>query len=299
MNRAIRHMPLLAALGILCAGPARAATGIPAGAAARSGGGLPCRYLTPDRFATPSDAELILRIEETGGAGRRAVSWPADSIRRYFVRSLAAQENRDTVPAAPGRSDGAVVRLTHAGMNMIGVDFHPRLDTIAAAELRQLRPAPLSRDEEVALAGLPEDRPVRVRRIESCKAFVRVEGDEPYDSTQVATGKSGQAVEIRLLANPALVPVGGDLPIRVYVDGDKCGGVVVRAVHADTGVTRECSVSEGGFANLTISASGVWRVEFTKAAPAEAGDKAEADWILWTATVTFEAAAVERKDGGR
>ena len=53
----------------------------------------------------------------------------------------------------------------------------------------------------------------------------------------IATSKTGQAVEMRLIADATAIPVGSDLPLRVYVGGEKKVGVKVRATHVASGKT--------------------------------------------------------------
>lgn len=219
-------------------------------------------------------------------------AWPADNIRWLFVRAHGSQENRDTLEPQRAGGDTARIDLAHGGVQMIGIDFKPRIETVTAAALRTFLEAHAPADALQPLAGVPADQTFRVRRIESTKLLVRAANGEAAPS-EVATGKSGQKAEIRPLADPTCLPVGGDLPLRLYADGDKCGNVRMLATHVASGATREIAVNQSAFANLSISAAGVWRVEFCKAAPAGEDEKPEADWVIWSASATFETPAME------
>jgi hypothetical protein len=255
----------------------------------------PTRYLTPERFTVPAGAPFELRVDVCDGIAQTAAAWPVDDIRWFFVRSHGSQENRDALAAQPAGGGKAVFHASRDGVQMIGLDFKSRKETVSAAALRAFLEKRLLAESLPATHELPENKPVRIRRIESTKLIART-ADAVDVPSEVATGKSGQRVEIRPLADPGSVPVGSDLPLRLYADGDKCGNVRVLATHVASGLVRDIAVNAGAFANLAISAAGIWRVEFSKCAPAGTGEAADADWIVWTASLTFETPVAE---GGR
>jgi uncharacterized GH25 family protein len=101
----------------------------------------------------------------------------------------------------------------------------------------------------------------------------------------IATSKSGLAAEIRPQFDPTAAPVGSDLPLTVYVDGDKCPGAKIQATSLSTGQTTTMTASPSGSAHFAVTDTGVWRVEFHHLqAPPSGG----AEWVLYSATLTFE-----------
>lgn len=172
--------------------------------------------------------------------------------------------------------------------------------------------------------GAPGDGDaVRVRRVESMKTHVRVieaaeradkdagsgsadgagdarRGREPRaagvargaredDPAGVVMSKSGQAVEIRLMADPHALALGSDVPVRVYLAS--WGGAKLWAT-PDGGAPQELVTDSGGIARFKLSQAGVWRIECHHAEPIKSD---AADWMLRSGTVTFEIA--ERGDG--
>ena len=135
-----------------------------------------------------------------------------------------------------------------------------------------------------------------MRRIESAKGLVRVSDPEgrPVRPSAVAQSKTGQAVEIRPLADPTMTAVGSDLPLRAYVLGEKLVGARMLATCIADGVTREAITDESGSCHFRIASTGVWRVEFHDVRPLS--DDPEATWAIYSATLTFE---VTRNGAGR
>ncbi|MGE0480809.1 MAG: hypothetical protein AB7Q17_10105 [Phycisphaerae bacterium] len=162
---------------------------------------------------------------------------------------------------------------------------------------------------------------VRVRRVESLKTHVRVveamearggespaagagpsqrgpdldrtgaaRGAAPPEPAGVVMSKTGQAVEIRWMADPHALAVRSDVPVRVYVAGGR--GVKLRAT-PDGGAAQELTTDVGGIARFKLSQAGVWRIECHHATPVK--DDPDADWVLHSGTVTFEIA--ERGNG--
>jgi hypothetical protein len=87
--------------------------------------------------------------------------------------------------------------------------------------------------------------------------------------------------------DPTRCRVGDELPVRVYADGDKAAGALVRAIGPD-GKTIATTSNSSGFATIAISAAGVWRIELQQLTRPR--DDADADWVLYCGSLTFETA---------
>lgn len=237
--------------------------------------------LTPDRYTAAVGDEVRLTVQAAQEPPPGPLSWPADTW--FFVRVAGTQENRDDAPIA-AEAQAVPWRLAHAGVTMFGADFEPVVETVPGDRFARLL-------TERTLVAAPPDlaarASVRVRHVRSAKTLVTVGAPGPAaPDAATAVSKAGQAVEIRPLFDPTQTPVGSDLPLRMYVNGDALAKPRVVATHA-AGAAAILGDGDRSTLNLRLSEPGAWRVEFHHAVPLS-GDP-DADWVLYSATLTFEA----------
>jgi hypothetical protein len=252
-------------------------------------GGQTVTYLAPAKHVATLGERVTVRTEIGDGKVVQRAAWPTETIHWLFVRAPGMQENRENVGPADPKDDFIDVTLTKPGVTMVGRDTKPTVTNVTGEKFKAFltRTAPEETQKDV-LAGIADEDKARVRRIESTKTLVRVldaDGKPPSHSA-VAQSKTGQAVEIRALADPTLVAIGSDLPVRAYVDGDTRTGVKMLATCVATGKTQEALTDSSGSCHFRISDPGVWRIEFHDARPLE--NDADADWVVYSATLTFE-----------
>ena len=244
--------------------------------------------LSADRLVAVVGESVTLQLR-SANENIADAPWTADQIAWLFIRGEGTQRN---IPRARYDNPDATsieVRLTQPGVTMIGVDRRPQVQQWPAARVRETLQGLV---DDVKLPAADGDA-ARVRVIESSKIILRVVGDDPRRGRQsaVAQSKSGQQVELRLMADPARVPIGSDLPVRAYVGGDKRPAARVTATHVESGTVQESLATRDGFVNLTVTAAGRWRIEMFAADAAEVG--AEFDWIVYRSVVEFEAGGPE------
>jgi len=241
-------------------------------------------FLTPSDFTPQLGAAVDLRFR-TGTAGD---AWPAGQVQWLFVRGGATQENRHDVRPEQPKSDFVALEIKHAGVTLVGVDLQPTILELTGVELRSFLVANAA-DAAVlrkARALAPQGKH-RVRHVASAKTLMRALPREGLaQPSAIATSKTGQAVEMRLLVDPTLTPIGGDVPLRVYVNGEKKTGVKVRATCVATGKAQTFITDSVGSGHFCLNAAGQWRVEVHHARPLEGDDSA--DWVIHTATLTFK-----------
>src|SRR5207253_595994 len=99
------------------------------------------------------------------------------------------------------------------GAGAVGLDLAPVVETIDADKLRAFCAARCAE-------RLPEDvsGKVRVRRVQSCKALVRV-GDAP-DRAMAALEETAQPAEIAVRMDPTRATVGSDVAFAVSIAGE-------------------------------------------------------------------------------
>ena len=262
--------------------------------------------LRAQSHATENAAPLTLHIERTALGQTSIAPWPASHIDWMLVRAAGEQLNLHQ-PAADhsahgdGRDDGdgdgdagedhqgtvCTVEPIASGMHMIAIDLAPRLEQIPSSSLREFL---ATRVGEGTLPGgwreaLPEGT-VTVRRVESSKLLVRVgAGEHPSAGSATTQGKTGQQVEIRLQADPTLVPVAHDLPVKVYLPAVTAGATRVLATHGTSGATRSFRTDGGGRGAFTLGRQGPWLFEVHFARPLP--DEDDADWEIFSATLSF------------
>lgn len=267
------------------------------GAAAVLAGLLSCaasvaqdvHVLMPDSFAVRPRESVALRMETRRDTSSTGVDWPKDRVRWYFARGGGTQENRDAIDTVGGNARIVAQPVENAGTTVIGIDFKPVIEPWDATAFRIFAEKSLSPSEIKPERQPPSDaKLVRINRIETAKTIVRaaIETGPPRDDgATTALSKTGQSVEIRLLANPFDAALGSDIPIKTYVRGDKRGGVRAIATCLADGASQAMITDPTGTAHFTLNRAGKWLVEFHTA---ERSDSNEADWTLHSATLTFE-----------
>ncbi len=259
-----------------------------AGVAAAAGQATTC--LVPATHTASVGQRVAVRVEAGIGPAVRPVAWPTDRIDWLFVRAPGTQENREDVGPRDAGGNFIDVTPTKSGVTLIALDTKPAETTLLGRQFKAFahRVLPSETYQRVA-DDITDAAQVRTRRIESAKTLVRVADPtgKPPSHSSVAQSKTGQAVEIRPLADPTMVTVGSDLPVRTYVGGSKQVGVKVLATCAATGKTLEAITDSSGSCHFRIDAAGVWRIEFHHIAPVP--NDARVDRAIYSATLTFEA----------
>jgi hypothetical protein len=256
------------------------------------------RFLRTERFEMALGERLRVGFQDQRGEALAAAAWPK-RFDWFFVRAGGGQENLAVPRPAAGRRTLAI-ELTRPGITLIGADPAERVEELSLSDLRAFLA------QRMAPGSLPtalEPRPgagasemLRVRRVESAKALVRVLGKDGFlPNSATAQSKTGQAVEIRPLADPTSVPVNSDLPLRIYVPNPGKAGTRVSARHLATGRTHTFLTDRMGTGFFTVTAAGVWTVEAHHARPAP--DK-DADWEIYSATLIFEVPPGDPRQGG-
>ena len=239
-------------------------------------------FLRPERTVVSPGESVPIRLEAGAGVDPRS-AWPADGVEWLFVRAAGTQANRHDVRPADG--DTVLIPITQPGVTMIGVDQRSvNLDVTAAELLAFADQAGASAVEETLRLVAPETS-LRVRHVASAKALVRTASPSPRPS-MIATSKAGQAVEIRVHVDPTVMRGGHDVPLVIYVSGDKRPGLQVRATAVATGETFSIVTDAGGAGRFRIRSTGSWRLEFHEIVPVS-GDPS-IDWAIATATLTFD-----------
>jgi hypothetical protein len=240
-----------------------------------SAGDVVARAIEPSSYAPGAGERVELRLAGAGeGWGRERVEW-------MYVRVAGMQRNMDSPELdAQGRlfvSSGA------GGVGLVGVDLHRREEE---TDLRALRGFVAQRGR-VAGELPPGDGPLRLDRVESFKAVLRIGAPEAAAGASAATSKTGQRVEIRLLMDPSVSSPGSDVAVRAYVNGSGASGARVIATHASSGVVREVRCDGSGIGHFGLHAGGAWRVEMHELR------REEERWVLYSGAVTFEVPVVE------
>ncbi len=261
--------------------------------AAAAAHGQAAHYLAADAYTARVGDRIAVRVEQGPAASTRPVPWPAQQMRWFFWRAAGEQENQDLLRPARAEENFVTVPLAQADVAVIGLDFKPVLRTFASEDFRRLAdralPAAAAGSEKAAGLQLPaEGMQVRVRQIESAKLLVRVSGDGGQrEPSATAVSKTGQKAEIRLMTDPTAAGLASDVPVRVYIDGDKAPGARVRATAVAGGSVRDFVTDSSGFGFFRLDEAGLWRLHFEYLRPLK-GDP-QADWELYIGTLAFEA----------
>jgi hypothetical protein len=274
-------------------------------------------YLVPESGHAAIGQEMSLALRPGIDADSPARPWPAAGVPWLFVRTDSTQRNRHGVGPEDPLARSISVRLLHPGVTMVGIEQPVSEKSVAGADLAEFA---------VDRATIESDPPaldgdIVLRRIESAKALIRVRNRTGASIRgDAATSKSGQRVELRALVDPTAVPIGSDIWVRAYVNGSSVPRARVFATNVDDGRVREALADGAGIASFRLDSPGRWRIEFHRLAPplpperqapprvrviapptpgADGSDepgspRTEPDWVLYSATLTFDAG-----EGGR
>lgn len=244
-------------------------------------------FLTPATHTARVGEQVALRIRSGPAQSAQPAPWPAAEIEWLLVRSGTTQENRHQPRPAREGDDFVTVEIKDPGVTLIGADQRPAVRECTGRELIEFLNEHVSRQlAERGVRPPAPDSTCRVRHVLSAKALIRADAGAAAQPSGVALGKTGQAVELRPLVDPTTAKVGGDVPLCFYIAGDKTAGVKVQATHVATGQVGVFVTDSAGSGFVRIRQPGLWRVAAHHAAPLE-NDPA-ADWVLYTATLTFE-----------
>lgn len=250
-------------------------------------------YLSPARHVL--DAGQPVDIQIVRGVSKAATAtWPATPLPWVCIRGPVGQQNLHNVSAAQVGGSTRQVTPEPAGLTLIGANLAPQVATMSGAAFAAFLKQNVA---DYPADKLPAaDATVRIRQIASAKTFVRARSSDgaAYPSS-IATSKVGQDVEIRPLMDPTTTGVGGDLPLRTYVRNGSRRGAQVHATHVPSGKTQSTTTDDVASAVIRLNAPGLWRVHFHHVVPLT-GDP-QAEWELFTATLSFEVPATLPKPG--
>lgn len=240
--------------------------------------------LVPDSYAARVGVAVRVRVEQGHAAAWNQAVWPRP-VEWLFVRVAGTQANMGSGDApAPDASGRALVAINAAGVAMIGMDLAPTDSDWSPGMVTEMAGRAGVDDPCVTV-------PVAVRHVRSAMTLVRVSDEAGKASPDTsATSKAGLLTEIRPLMDPTRMVPGGDIPVRVYVEGEAVNGGVVWATHMATGKTQRVKADAKGIAGLRIDAAGEWRLECHVLRMGK--EKGEAA-LAASATLTFEAPEIE------
>lgn len=234
------------------------------------------------RPSSPDAVECAVVSFEVDTLDRSMVTeatWP-EGIDRIFVRSPGFQVNlsSEQAPRPVIGQRSMAITLEHPGVTLIGIDL-ARSDLDWPVESFRVLTGAGATPESIPDAGT-----VRARLIECANSIVRV-GSGPGSTESVGTSKAGQVVEIRPLMDPAVAPVGSDVPLKAYIRGDAVKDAVVTATNASTGEVQDVHLARSGTGFFHVASPGLWRLEFRKAVRTEKEN--QPPWTVYSATLTF------------
>ncbi len=227
--------------------------------------------LTPEHFHTKVGEQLKLRLS-TWDANLASVPWNSSSIKWFFVRVAASQENRDTIAPAEGSSSSASFAIDRAGAALIGIDFKPVEAKVSRKELTD-------RFHLKAIRLPAEGSSLEI--IESSSALVVVGTDGSHSA---ASSKAALKAEIRPLMDPTALFSGDELAVKFYVEGDKVPGAALTARNIRTGEEIEFSTDANGLCNIKLTSVGIWRLACAYLQPSVKSASPK----LFLSTLTFE-----------
>jgi hypothetical protein len=247
-------------------------------------GTLTTAYLTPSKYSATLGESIALHFDAGAAKDAQPAPWPSGEVTWLFIRGGDAAENQHDVQPQRAQDNFVPLKVEYPAVTMVGA-LRPVVREVPGAELRAFLEQHAAADTSSLAAG----RTYRVRDIGSAKTLIRVPAaDGQALPSAIATSKTGLRGEIRPHFDPTVAPVGSDIPLTVYVNGDKRPGAQIQATNVATGQTTTMTSDQSGSAHFRVTDPGVWRVEFHYAQPLS--NDSAADWVVYSATLTFEVA---------
>lgn len=245
-------------------------------------------FLEPEAYTAGSGSEL--RIGCLGNSAERweAQPWPAEQMSWAFLRLGGGQHNWDQLPRLESDPRSTKLWLDKSGTALIGLDLKPRIQTIPSKRLLTLLQRYGSVDDVLTQRVLARKQ-IRLKTLSSAKTLVRVAGvDGKVTPSSVAQSKSGQQVEIRPLADPTNLQPGSDFPFKLYYPQKNLFGQQIRFGRAQQGMQELEEAVRDGITFLQLTERGAWKLEASALAELRPVVDGDADWALFSATLTFE-----------
>ncbi|MFT7671093.1 MAG: hypothetical protein ACI8X5_003809 [Planctomycetota bacterium] len=240
--------------------------------------------------------EVSLQRGEAGSL--RTLPFPGTEQRNWvFLRSPQSQSNFQEVPTLGAKEERGQLALPAGNYQsegvVVGLDLKPSLVELPLADWERFQVQKLGAKEPAPFTSAFETpSTVRLRRIESSKLLVRLrEGKEVPIPSAVLMTKTGQAVELRPLADPTTITPGGDFPVKFYSPSGTSAGVFVTALHEASGTRTSFTTRPGGIAHMKITKAGAWTLEAHELVPLMGAR--DADYELCSASLRFVSPAVE------
>ncbi len=203
--------------------------------------------------ATAAHAGSPVSLTVKGDAGNRltlapdfvlGTNWHALHVARVAVRTPGGQR-RIEIDQSNLLADGPRVAIG-PGCSLVIVDLGPQLTTRTPNDWRHVTHA---------------------TKIIRCTDDIRAQDDparalaERARAGAVATAKVGSRIEIQPLFSPTTTRVGGDLPVRVFLDGEAQADATVIA-EGPNGQQHQARSDQVGAAVFTIDTPGTWSLSF-------------------------------------
>ena len=245
-------------------------------------------WLLPDRFAPPPGERVQLSLS----VGEQFVGDPV-AFGKPVVSSLRlvnAGGEQDLTQALPEAADQRSIPITFAqtGGQLVAVDTHPYTVDLPGEKFHAyLRDEGLDAVLAQREAAGQTDQPGRERYRRHVKTLLQVGGRT--DATWRT--RTGQTLELRPLADPAIIRPGVPLGLQVDYRGAPLAQALVKAWHQSGG---QLTIARGrtdaqGQVRLRLPWAGVWMVSVVHMVPSTGTPGI--DWDSHWGNLTFELSA--------
>lgn len=240
-------------------------------------------WIEPTSFTPELGRVLGLKLRVGDDFRGEPIPRNDELIERFVVTD--ANGSRGVV-GRPGADPAGLLRVTATGPMVVGYQSRPNSVLLSASKFTSyLKEQGL--DRVVALREKTGQAHVDARElfIRCAKTLVRTgtTGNTPVDRA------IGLTLELVAEADPSSLPPGQELPLQITYMGRALSGVRVVAVNQRNPWDRLTAISDrDGRVRFRPTEGGTWMVRAVHMIPSPA--KAQADWVSYWASVTFDVA---------
>jgi len=204
-------------------------------------------------------------------------------LSRFVLFTSAPPSERD-IPGRAGADPAGALRIESPGLQIAAYRSHNYDVTIDAAKFESyLKEEGLEKISEIRKKRGDAEKPAR-EAFSRCAKALLLSGDSANPGRDRALGLT---LELVAEKDPYALGPGGELPVRLLLEGKPLAGALVQALlHGESGATAAVRTDRQGRASVRLSRPGFWLIKAVEMSPAPAG--VDADWQSLWASLTFE-----------
>lgn len=197
---------------------------------------------------------------------------------------LVSSSGERDIPGRAGADPAGAMRIESSGLQIVAYRSLNYDVTIDGPKFESyLKEEGLEKISEIRKKRGDAEKPAR-EAFSRCAKALLLSGDSANPGRDRALGLT---LELVAEEDPYALGPGGELPVRLLLEGKPLAGALVQALlHGDPAARVSSRTDREGRATLKLAKKGFWLIKAVEMSPAPAG--VNADWQSLWASLTFE-----------